>query len=87
MKAVVPACTHLSVLFYEGPKLGQQEKVDFRKLQAAASLASSAISQKWEGVVLKSVRGPYVLKKVYIPGLADSAEVRDNVHGDDCLRA
>ncbi len=43
------ACTHLSVLFQEGPKIGQQEKVDFRKPQAAASLGlrfTSAILQK-----------------------------------------
>ena len=69
-------------------EVGQQTIVDFRRSQAASKLAlhfACAISHNWEGLVLKGLRDPYVdhrgtrrhikLKKDYIPGLGDSADL------------
>ena len=69
-------------------EVGQRVIVDFRRSQAAGKLAlhfACAISRNWEGLVLKGLRDPYVnrqgtqrhikLKKDYIPGLGDSADL------------
>ena len=70
-------------------ELGQREKMDFRRPDAAVRLAhrlATAITQNWEGLVLKACQDPYVsaqggvqrnvkLKKDYIPGLGDSADL------------
>ena len=70
-------------------EIGQQETVDFRHQYITATLGlhfASAISQNWEGLVLKGLRDPYLmkgggiqrhikLKKDYIPELGDSADL------------
>ena len=83
--------TRLQTLIRPKPgraEVGQQVIVDFRRSQAASKLAlhfACVISHNWEGLVLKSLRDPYVdhrgtrrhikLKKDYIPGLGDSADL------------
>ena len=70
-------------------ELGEREKMDFRRPDAAVHLAhrmANAITQNWEGLVLKACQDPYLsahggiqqhvkLKKDYIPGLGDSADL------------
>ena len=70
-------------------ELGEREKMDFRRPAAAVRLAhrlATAITLNWEGLVLKACQDPYVsahggvqrnvkLKKDYIPGLGDSADL------------
>jgi DNA ligase-4 len=70
-------------------EIGEWEKMDFRRPDSAVNLAhrmANAISQNWEGLVLKACQDAYIstcggiqkhvkLKKDYIPGLGDSADL------------
>jgi DNA ligase 4 len=69
-------------------EIGERRKLDFRLESAPGRLAEQmahAIAYGWEGLVLKDCRAPYLhyldhwphikLKKDYIPGLGDSADL------------
>jgi DNA ligase-4 len=78
-----------TVQYFPGQvQISERRKLDFRKESAPARLAEQmahAIAYGWEGLVLKDCRAPYLhyldhqphikLKKDYIPGLGDSADL------------
>ncbi|KAK5043615.1 hypothetical protein LTR84_011375 [Exophiala bonariae] len=68
--------------------IGHRVKIDLRKVDGATRLGeemASAIARGWEGLVIKDCEAPYFavhgdvpqikLKKDYIPGLGDSADL------------
>lgn len=83
---------HLQTLVEPVPgraAIGRQIVLDFAGTRGTSALACEmayALSQKWEGLVLKACRDPYIdvhggvtqyvkVKKDYIPGLGDSVDL------------